>query len=125
VFPNTTLTAGPVPGVGQVGPATLRRALAYIDAHAGEPITVADIAAGAGVGARALQYAFAGHQGTTPMGHLARVRLERAHRDLQAADPELDTVGQIALRWGFAKRSRFAAAYRRTYGVNPSHTLRT
>jgi AraC-like DNA-binding protein len=123
VFPNTTLTAAPAPGVGQVGPATLRRALAYIDAHAGEPITVADIAAGAGVGARALQYAFAGHQGTTPMGYLTRVRLERAHRDLQAADPELDTVGQIALRWGFAKRSRFAAAYRHTYGVNPSHTL--
>lgn len=41
-------------------------------AHAGEPITVADVAAGAGVGARALQYAFAGHQGTTPMGYLRR-----------------------------------------------------
>jgi hypothetical protein len=24
------------------------------------------------------------------MGYLTRVRLERAHRDLQAADPELD-----------------------------------
>ena len=68
----------------------LVRALAYIDAHAGELITVADIATGAGVGARVLQDAFAGHQGATPMGCLTRVRLERAHRDLQAADPGLD-----------------------------------
>jgi transcriptional regulator GlxA family with amidase domain len=43
-------------------------ALAYIDAHAGEPITVADIATGAGVGARVLQDAFAGASGRDPDG---------------------------------------------------------
>jgi AraC-like DNA-binding protein len=125
-FPNTALTATPRLGCTGVGPATLRRAEAYIDAHADEPITLADIAEDTGVSARALQQGFAGHRGTTPIGYLRRVRLERAHRELQAADPARgDTVGQIALRWGFAKPSRFAAVYRRTYGVNPGRTLNT
>jgi AraC-like DNA-binding protein len=63
---------------------------------------------------------------STPMGYLRRVRLDRAHCELQAADPTRgDTVGQIARRWGFANRSRFVASYRRAYGVSPSHTLRT
>jgi AraC-like DNA-binding protein len=124
VFPNTTLTAAFGAPVGHVGPAALRRAVAYVDAHAGDAITLEDIAARAGVSGRALQYAFAQHYGTSPMGYLRRVRLERAHRDLKAADPELDTVGQIARRWGFAKPSRFAGLYRQAYGVNPRGTLR-
>jgi AraC-like DNA-binding protein len=127
VFPNTTLTAGASGSPeGHVGPATLRRAVAYIDENAGEAITLTDIAADAGVGARALQRSFAGHYDTTPMGYLRRVRLERAHRELQAGDPARgDSVGRIAQRWGFAKRSRFAENYRRAYGAHPSHTLRT
>jgi AraC-like DNA-binding protein len=126
VFPHTGLSAARGPGVGRVGSVTLRRAVAFIDTHAGEAITVADVAAETGVGVRALQQAFAGHLDTTPTDYLRRVRLERAHRDLQAADPTRGgTVGEIALRWGFAKRSRFAAAYRGAYGVSPSQTLRS
>ena len=126
VFPNTMMTSAFLAPEGQLGPATLRRARAYIDAHADQPITVTEIAADAGVSARALQRSFAGHHDTTPMGYLRRVRLERAHRELQAGDPTRgDSVGQIARRWGFAKRSRFADDYRRAYGANPSHTLRT
>jgi transcriptional regulator GlxA family with amidase domain len=59
------------------------------------------------------------------MGYLRRVRLERAHRELKVANPELDRVGQIALRWGFAKPSQFAGLYRRAYGVDPRDTLRS
>jgi AraC-like DNA-binding protein len=43
---------------------------------------------------------------------------------VKVANPELDRVGQIALRLGFAKPSRFAGLYRRAYGVNPRDTLR-
>jgi AraC-like DNA-binding protein len=126
VFPNTTMTAAFGPPEGSVGPAALRRAVAYIDAHAGEAITLGDIAVAARVRVRALQHSFAHHHQTTSMGYLRRVRLERAHRDLQAADPSLgSTVIQIAHRWGFATSSRFAALYRRTYGVDPAHTLGT
>jgi AraC-like DNA-binding protein len=124
-FPNTTLSAGYLPGPGYVAPATVRRAVAFIDGHASLPITVSDVADAACVGPRALQLAFSRHLGMTPKAYVRRVRLEAAHRELQAADPTAgDTVAAIALRWGFPKPDRFAAAYRTEFGVLPSHTLR-
>lgn len=126
VFPNTAMTASHLPPGSRVAPASMRRAIAYIDSHAAEPITNADVVANAGIGARALQEAFRRHLDTTPTAYLRRVRLERAHRDLQVADPTNGaTVSAIARRWGFAKQSRFAADYREVFGQLPSHTLRT
>jgi AraC-like DNA-binding protein len=123
-FPNTTMTACYIRGPGQVTPAAVRRAAAFIDAHAGQPITITEVAATAGISARALQYAFRRHYDTTPTGYLRRIRLERAHRELQAADPTTGaTVAEIAHRWGWANQANFAAAYRKQYGTPPSHTL--
>ncbi|BCJ48282.1 hypothetical protein GCM10010168_26420 [Actinoplanes ianthinogenes] len=125
-FPNSGMTRSYLPGPGSVTPAALRRAVAYIDANAARPVTLSDIAAAAGAGARALQYAFRTHYGTTPLGFVRRVRLEHAHRELQAADPAQGaTVKAIAARWGFAKPDRFAAAYREVFGDLPSRTLRS
>ena len=125
-FPNTTMTAAYIPNPGHMPPVTVRRAAAFIDAHAGQPVTVAEIAATAGVTTRALQYAFRRHYGTTITGYMRRVRLERAHRQLQAADPTTGaTVAQIARRWGWTSPVSFATAYRKQYEVSPSHTLRT
>jgi transcriptional regulator GlxA family with amidase domain len=51
--------------------------------------------------------------------------MARAHRDLVDTDPGgPDSVPTIAARWGFADHSRFAAAYRETYGRLPEETLR-
>jgi AraC-like DNA-binding protein len=115
----------PGPGRGGTGPrpAALQRALAHIEAHADLDPTLDDIAAAAGVSARTLQQAFRKHLGSTPLGHLRRVRLERVHRDLLAADPARDTVGRIAGRWGFTDGGRFARAYREVHGQPPSRTL--
>jgi AraC-like DNA-binding protein len=126
VFPNTTMTPGYVRSPGKVKPATLRRATAFIESHAGEPLTTSQIAEAAGITARALQLAFARHYDTTPMGFVRRVRLAHAHHELRAADPTSGaTVAAIGQRWGFASASRFAACYGEIYGVPPSHTLRT
>ncbi|MGQ7296461.1 helix-turn-helix transcriptional regulator [Quadrisphaera sp. KR29] len=125
-FANTTMSQHHQPGPGHVAPAVVRRAVAFIEANASLPISTSDVARAAGVGPRALQLAFARHVGVTPMAHLRRVRLQAAHRELQAADPTAgDTVAAVALRWGFARPDRFAAVYRAAYGVTPSHTLRT
>jgi AraC-like DNA-binding protein len=124
-FPNTTMTAAHNGSPGHVAPAAVRRAAAFMDSHAGQPVTVTDVAAVAGTTARALQYAFRRHYDTTPTGYLRRVRLERAHRQLQAADPVTGaTVAEIARRWGWASPAQFATAYRKRYGMPPSHTLR-
>ncbi|GAA0266178.1 AraC family transcriptional regulator [Cryptosporangium japonicum] len=126
VFPNTTMTVDYIAGPGRVPPATVRRAVAYIDAHADQPVTSEDIAAAAGVSVRALQAGFRRHLDTTPLGYLRRVRLEHAHRDLRAADPTTGvTVAAIARKWGFTDLGRFAADYRRTFDCLPRHTLHT
>jgi AraC-like DNA-binding protein len=104
-------------------PETLRRAIAYIEANAHRDISVGDIAAGAYVTPRAVQLAFRRHLGTTPMAHLRRVRLDRAHQDLRSADPHRDSVTSISSRWGFHSSSRFATVYQSTYGRLPKHTL--
>jgi AraC-like DNA-binding protein len=123
-FPNTALDALTDASAGAVEPTALRRAVAFIDAHAGEDIGTADIAEAARIRPRALQQAFRQYRDTTPMTYLRRVRLDHAHRELLAADPSRgDTVSAIAARWGFAHAGRFSIAYHAVYGCLPSHTL--
>jgi AraC-like DNA-binding protein len=125
-FPNTAMSCAHIPDPGHVPPVTVRRAAAFADAHAGRPVTVTEIAAAAGVTPRALQYAFRRHYGTTITGYLRQIRLEHAHRELQAADPTAGApVAQIARRWGWTSPASFAATYRKQYQAPPSHTLRT
>ncbi|GAB7046778.1 AraC family transcriptional regulator [Catenuloplanes indicus] len=126
VFPNTTLDQHRTPGPGDVAPAAIRRAVAHIDANAHLPIQLSEIAAAAGISARALQYGFRRHLDMTPLEYLRRVRLDLARRDLQRADPARGaTVRAIAVRWGFGNTGRFAADYRAAYGVLPGETLRS
>ncbi|MCD2186887.1 AraC family transcriptional regulator [Actinomycetospora soli] len=113
----------PVPGPAE--PATLRRAVAYIDRHAAEDIGLTEIAAAARVTPRGLQATFRRHRDQTPLEYLRRVRLEGAHRDLGAADPTRgDTVAGVAARWGFAHPGRFSVLHRRVYGTSPGEMLR-
>lgn len=123
-FPNNALTDPTVDDRHDGSPATLRRAVAFIDEHAHQDITVADVAAAAHVTIRAVQLAFRRHLDTTPTRYLRRVRLDHAHRQLVTADPERESVTAVAYRWGFTSSSRFAAYYRTAYGVSPSVTLR-
>jgi AraC-like DNA-binding protein len=122
-FPNTALTIGYQPRTGWVAPAAVRRAAAFIRAHADQPIGMDQIAAAAGVGGRALRHAFRRHFGATPIGYLRRTRLELADQELRAAGPAgTITVDGVARRWGWAEPSRFAADYRRRFGTPPIHT---
>lgn len=85
---------------------------------------MAGIARASFVTVRALQLSFRRHLDTTPLGYLRRVRLDRSHRDLLAADPARDTVTEIAARWKFSTSGPFSAYYRALYGVPPGYTLR-
>jgi AraC-like DNA-binding protein len=125
-FPSTAMTALYVPGPGWVPPDAVRRAAAFIEAHADQPVTLADIAAAAGVTGRALQSAFCRSYDTTPVGYLRQARLERAYTELRDADAAAGvTVAAVARRWGWTSPSQFAAAYQRRFGEPPSRTLRT
>ena len=107
------------------GPASLRRAVAFIDTHLDQPLSLADIAAAARVSPRALAQTFRRHLEDSPMAYVRRARLDRAHHDLTAARPgDGQTVTAIAARWGFYDLPRFGVTYRKVYGRPPSHTLR-
>lgn len=122
-FPHRAF--GEALGPSGCAPATVRRAVAYLEEHAHEPVLLSDVAAAAATSARALQHGFRRYLGTSPLGYLRRVRLHRAHEDLLAADPAAgDTVAAVAVRWGFTPGGRFAATYRRAFGVLPGQTLR-
>ena len=106
-------------------PASLRRAVAYIEANLDQHINLTDIAAAARVSRRALHLTFTRHHGISPSRYLRRARLDRAHHDLRGAQPgDGRTVTTIATRWGFSSLPRFGVLYRQTYGQPPSHTLR-
>ena len=123
-FPSTARTETTIEDRRDAHPATLRLAITFIDDHAHQDITAADIAAAAHVSIRAVEYAFRRHLGTTPTGYLRRARLHHAHRELLAADPTTGvTVTEIAARWGFYHPGRFARHYRAAYGRTPYQTL--
>ncbi len=105
-------------------PATIRRAVEFIEANADKNLAVADIARVARLSIRGTHAAFRRHLGTSPTAYLRRARLAAIHRDLKAADPTSGAgVADIAARWGWLHPGRFAAAYRECYGVLPSETL--
>jgi AraC-like DNA-binding protein len=124
VFPNNTHADPTIEDRHDAHTATLHRAVTFIDEHAHTDVTIAEIAEATGVTIRAVQLAFRRHLSITPMQYLRQVRLGHAHRDLLAADPAKVKVTDVAHRWGFASTSRFATAYRQSFGVTPASTLR-
>lgn len=80
--------------------------------------------AAAGAPGRVVQHAFRRHYDTTPMNHLRRVRLHRAHHELRAADPGGEpTIAGVAARCGSHWSNRALTAYQSGYGVTSSRTL--
>lgn len=123
-FPNNAVVAPTSVDRRDAHPRTVRRAIAFIETNPDLDLTVIDIANAASVSPRALQLAFGRHLGTTPMAYLRRVRLDRARAELVAATSgDGTTVTGTAARWGWARPSRFAAAYRAAYGRHPSADL--
>ncbi|MFI1409281.1 AraC family transcriptional regulator [Streptomyces sp. NPDC020707] len=104
-------------------PAPVKRAIDAMEAHPEHPFTVSALAEISGVGIRQLQEGFRQHAGMPPMDYLRRIRLARVHEELRRKEPGQVTVTDVAHRWGFTHRGRFAGAYRRRYGVTPSATL--
>jgi AraC-like DNA-binding protein len=118
------LTAVPEEDTGRIGmrPRMVKRVMVAIDEDPARPWTPGDLAQIAGVSVRRLQQAFREYVNMTPFEYLQNVRLEGAHTDLVVSSPPT-TVADIAVRWGIMHTGRFAAAYRKKYGVPPSHTL--
>jgi AraC-like DNA-binding protein len=106
-----------------VAPQTIRAAVDLIEAEPHLPLTVATLASQCHISTRALHQGFVRHLGMTPMAYLRQVRLRRAHQDLLASDPSIETVASITKRWGYTNPGRFAATHAARYGETPAATL--
>ena len=96
----------------------------YIIGHLDEPLRVVDIASAVGVSVPTLNRVFRKSHGIGPQAFAKLRRLERARSLLRSADRQSTTVTEIAMRFGFAHMSQFAADYKRAFHESPSATLR-
>jgi AraC-like DNA-binding protein len=110
-------------GEGETLPCALRRARDRLHAHATEPLDLAQLAAAAGIGVRALQLGFQRHFGTSISEMLLDIRLSHLNAQLKRAAPDARII-DIAFDLGFTHLGRMAGAYRAKFGETPSATLR-
>lgn len=107
-----------IPAYGRV-----RKAEEIMHASSDEPLSMQDVAQELGVSLRSLQLAFAEVYGTlSPRDVLNRIRLEKAHARLMAADEDVQ-VTTVAMDCGIFHLGRFSQAYARAFGEKPSETL--
>ena len=104
-----------------IAPRHIRRAVDFMHANIGQPITMYMVAEAAGVSIRALENGFHTFKQTTPAAYLRTIRLQAARQDL-LDHLNHQSVKEICQKWGFFHFGRFSAIYRTAYGENPSDT---
>ncbi len=106
-------TAAPPPSDGLV-----KRIADHIAAHLDADLTVATLAAEAGVSSRHLTRLFLRHLGQTPGRFIRQARTEAAAHLLTSTSLPLPTV---AARCGFGTAEALRQAFADRYGVSPTH----
>jgi transcriptional regulator GlxA family with amidase domain len=100
--------------------AELEPLLAWLEENAGQELTLADVAARAGMSTRTLNRRFREQTGTTPLQWLHRARVRRAQYLLEHTTHPVD---RIATEAGFGSPTAFRDRFRRVVGTSP-HTYR-
>ncbi|MFN6964411.1 MAG: helix-turn-helix domain-containing protein [Pyrinomonadaceae bacterium] len=94
----------------------LRRAMEYIDAHLDDDLTLADIAAAAGLSQFHFARAFRRSTGLTPQQYVTQRRIELAKRLLQ--DRDIPLV-EVSLQAGFKNQSHFTTLFKKATSLTP------
>lgn len=104
---------------------TCRMARAFVNERLALDVvpTIVDICTSVGVSQRSLQYAFRVYVNMSPFAYLRYCRLNRVRATLRASDPQLTTVTEVAMRFGFLHLGRFALDYKQVFHESPSTTL--
>lgn len=97
----------------------------YVQLHAGEPISNADLASAVGVTLDELHRVVRQVFGQTSRQVIRRVRMDGVRAELLRSDPDTTTIPTIAKRWGFVHLARFSATYRAHCKESPEQTHRT
>jgi transcriptional regulator GlxA family with amidase domain len=94
----------------------LAAVLKWLEAHAHEDLTLADVAAQAGLSVRTLNRRFHEETGRTPMQWVTGVRIRRAQELLETTDHGIDRIAHLV---GFASPAQFRTQFKRLSGVPP------
>lgn len=97
--------------------ARVRRARAFLRENLHRSLSLAEIAAEAGMSRYHFLRVFQSQTGETPHRYLTRIRIEHGRDALKHGSA---TVSEIAGQCGFASPAHFATAFRRETGVTPS-----
>ena len=81
-------------------------------------LTLRSLAEASGLAPRTLQKLLAA-AGQTFAGYVRDRRLERCRAELENPLAAGDSIGEIALRWGFSDPAYFSRAFRNAYGSSP------
>ncbi|MCB1741306.1 MAG: helix-turn-helix transcriptional regulator [Gammaproteobacteria bacterium] len=104
-------------------PRAIRLAVEYLQAHAFQAVTLADLSRITRLPGRTLNEHFRKATGRSPLNYLRDVRMARA-RGLLLDPDNHRSVSDIAHACGFPHLGRFSVQYRRVYGESPSATRR-
>lgn len=94
----------------------LVRALSLMEANIEDPLSLTDLAHGAGITARHLERLFALSMASSPMNYYLRLRLERAQALLRQTSLP---IVEIAMAAGFVSVSHFSRVYAQKFGRPP------
>lgn len=111
---QASLEKGPVPP--DRGVATVRAAIAFMEAHYSEKLTLRDLSEASGLSRSELCRTFRRYTGRTPFEYLLHLRVRRALPYLESGNL---SVTQIAEAVGFGGGSYFAEVFQRFYGCSP------
>lgn len=114
--------APPASSAGLSGP-RLQQLLDPLRSGAGWPVSVASLAAKAGVSPRVLNESFRRHLGTTALAGLGELRLQAFRAGLLDAGRGNAGVAALAAAFGYSHVGRLAAQYRLRFGETPAQTL--
>jgi len=103
------------PKVGELAPWRLKRAIDYFEAQIDKPVSLAAVAASAGLTSMHFAAQFRAATGLRPHEYLLRRRIERAQEML--TETRMSLV-DIALSVGFQTQSHFTTVFKR-YGGQP------
>jgi transcriptional regulator GlxA family with amidase domain len=91
--------------------------VSWLETQVGKVVTVADMAAQAGMSERTFHRKFTAATGMTPSKYFEDVCLQRAKLHLEANE----AVKKIAFKVGFQSESAFRTAFRLRFGITPRH----
>ncbi|MBZ4411265.1 helix-turn-helix domain-containing protein [Myxococcus sp. XM-1-1-1] len=98
------------------GDATVLRAQEWLEAHYQGPVTLAEAAEAASLGARTLLRRFQKATGDTPLDYVQRLRVEAARRMLETSPRTVEDISQAV---GYADTTSFRRRFKARTGLTP------